>query len=75
MALVPGYKYDIFISYAHRDNQPLLFGQKGWKEENRVPGAVATWLILPPLQTASSLLLAVLYRLQVMMTQTMTLTG
>ena len=30
MALVHGYTYDIFISYAHRDNKPLFGGHQGW---------------------------------------------
>ncbi|MBN2524844.1 MAG: toll/interleukin-1 receptor domain-containing protein [Deltaproteobacteria bacterium] len=27
------YKYDVFISYAHLDNQPLVPGEKGWVSE------------------------------------------
>src|SRR2546422_11652965 len=30
MSFVPGFDHDIFISYAHRDNQSLTDGQKGW---------------------------------------------
>jgi TIR domain len=33
MALVPGYKFDILISYAHRDNKPLITGHNGWVVE------------------------------------------
>jgi TIR domain len=33
MALVPGYKFDILISYAHRDNKPLISGHNGWVVE------------------------------------------
>lgn len=29
MAYVPGYKHDVFLSYAHIDNEPLG-GEKGW---------------------------------------------
>jgi hypothetical protein len=32
MRLMPHYKDDIFISYAHIDNQPLAEGLKGWVE-------------------------------------------
>ncbi len=32
MALIPGFEYDIFISYAHVDNGTLSAGQKGWIE-------------------------------------------
>jgi hypothetical protein len=27
---VPGYKHDIFVSYAHIDNEPLFGAQEGW---------------------------------------------
>ena len=27
---LPNYSYDVFISYAHLDNQPLVSGEKGW---------------------------------------------
>ena len=30
MAYVAGYDYDVFISYAHVDNEPFLPGGKGW---------------------------------------------
>ena len=30
MGFVPGYANDIFISYAHIDNDPLIEGKKGW---------------------------------------------
>lgn len=30
MSFLPGFENDIFISYAHIDNQPLAEGQKGW---------------------------------------------
>jgi hypothetical protein len=30
MSLLPGYEHDVFISYAHIDNQPLTEGQRGW---------------------------------------------
>jgi hypothetical protein len=30
MGYVPGFKYDIFISYAHIDNDPLIKGAPGW---------------------------------------------
>lgn len=30
MKYLPDFENDIFISYAHRDNEPLLEGQKGW---------------------------------------------
>ncbi|MCP4396443.1 MAG: toll/interleukin-1 receptor domain-containing protein [bacterium] len=30
MTFVPGYKYDIFVSYAPVDNQPLPGAEKGW---------------------------------------------
>ena len=30
MAYVPGFKHDIFISYAHMDNDPLIKGVPGW---------------------------------------------
>ena len=30
MALLPGYWHDIFVSYAHNDNQPLVSGEEGW---------------------------------------------
>jgi hypothetical protein len=30
MSYVPGFKYDIFISYAHIDNDPLIQGVPGW---------------------------------------------
>ena len=32
MAYVPGYKNDIFVSYAHVDNIPLSGSSKGWVE-------------------------------------------
>ena len=32
MAYVPGYKNDIFVSYAHVDNLPLSGISKGWVE-------------------------------------------
>ena len=30
MSFLPNYEDDIFISYAHNDNQALLEGQRGW---------------------------------------------
>lgn len=30
MAYVPGYEHDIFISYAHRDDEPPAGAQQGW---------------------------------------------
>ena len=30
MALLTGYAHDIFVSYAHNDNQPLVPGTDGW---------------------------------------------
>jgi len=30
MALLTGYGHDIFVSYAHNDNQPLVSGEEGW---------------------------------------------
>jgi TIR domain len=30
MALLTGYRHDIFVSYAHNDNQPLVSGEQGW---------------------------------------------
>jgi hypothetical protein len=33
MALIPGYEYDIFISYAHVDNTTLPGQAKGWVEQ------------------------------------------
>jgi len=30
MGFVPGYANDIFISYAHIDNDPIIEGKKGW---------------------------------------------
>ena len=30
MSFLPDYENDIFISYAHNDNQPLITGQPGW---------------------------------------------
>lgn len=33
MAIIPGFEYDIFISYAHLDNVTLNGGQKGWIEQ------------------------------------------
>jgi len=30
MALLTGYRHDIFVSYAHNDNQPLVSGEEGW---------------------------------------------
>ena len=30
MALLTGYTHDIFVSYAHNDNQPLVSGEEGW---------------------------------------------
>ena len=32
MAAVPGYDYDMFVSYAHLDNQPPAAGIAGWVE-------------------------------------------
>ena len=30
MALLTGYTHDIFVSYAHNDNKPLVCGEEGW---------------------------------------------
>ena len=30
MAFVPGYNNDIFVSYAHVDNEPLPGVEEGW---------------------------------------------
>jgi hypothetical protein len=30
MAFVPGYEYDVFLSYAHIDNEPVIEGDPGW---------------------------------------------
>jgi hypothetical protein len=30
MSFVPGYKNDVFISYAHIDNDPFISGKQGW---------------------------------------------
>jgi hypothetical protein len=30
MGFVPGYENDVFISYAHADNEPLVSGKPGW---------------------------------------------
>jgi hypothetical protein len=30
MAFVPGYEHDIFVSYAHLDNEPITGGRSGW---------------------------------------------
>jgi hypothetical protein len=30
MAFVPGYAHDVFVSYAHLDNEPLIGADKGW---------------------------------------------
>jgi hypothetical protein len=30
MAFVPGYEYDVFVSYAHIDNEPVVEGNLGW---------------------------------------------
>src|SRR6185503_1085470 len=30
MAFVPGYEYDVFLSYAHIDNEPVVKGDPGW---------------------------------------------
>jgi|GEM_PF-3180534 len=33
MAYLPGYQYDIFISYAHVDNDPYVKGEEGWVDQ------------------------------------------
>jgi hypothetical protein len=33
MALVPGYEFDIFISYVHDDNEPEITGADGWVDQ------------------------------------------
>jgi hypothetical protein len=33
MNAMPSFEHDVFISYAHIDNQPLIEGQKGWIDE------------------------------------------
>jgi hypothetical protein len=30
MAYVPGCEHDVFVSYAHIDNEPITIGQRGW---------------------------------------------
>jgi TIR domain. len=30
MSYLPGFEYDIFISYSHKDNEPILEEQRGW---------------------------------------------
>src|SRR5271157_6092502 len=30
MAFLPGYKHDIFVSYAHNDNKPYVESDIGW---------------------------------------------
>ena len=30
MGFIPGYKHDVFISYAHIDNDPIIEGKHGW---------------------------------------------
>ena len=30
MPFVPGYRHDIFVSYAHVDDKPLLGAKEGW---------------------------------------------
>ena len=32
MSPIPNFEDDIFISYTHRDNEPLAEGQQGWIE-------------------------------------------
>jgi len=33
MALIPGYEYDIFISYVHADNESETYGEDGWIDQ------------------------------------------
>lgn len=33
MALIPGYEYDIFISYVHADNEPETHSEDGWIDQ------------------------------------------
>ena len=33
MAFVPQFKHDIFVSYAHADNQPRVAGESGWIDD------------------------------------------
>ncbi len=33
MALIPGYEYDIFISYVHADNESETFEEDGWIDQ------------------------------------------
>jgi hypothetical protein len=33
MAFTPGFEYDIFISYTHRDNYPVVSGKPGWVDQ------------------------------------------
>jgi hypothetical protein len=48
MGYLPGFDHDIFISYAHVDNDPLTEGQKGWIDsfhktlETRLTGLLGT---------------------------------
>lgn len=42
MAQASGFEYDIFISYAHDDNCPIVTGQPGWVDEFH--GALNRWL-------------------------------
>lgn len=30
MAYLPGYENDVFISYSHTDNDPVIKGEQGW---------------------------------------------
>jgi TIR domain len=30
MVFVPGYSHDVFVSYAHVDDEPLIGAQRGW---------------------------------------------
>jgi transcription initiation factor IIE alpha subunit len=33
MALIPGFEFDIFISYVHDDNEPEITGEDGWVDQ------------------------------------------
>jgi hypothetical protein len=43
MAFTPGFEYDIFISYTHRDNVPVVSGRPGWVDNFHE--SLENWLI------------------------------
>ncbi|MBW3660538.1 MAG: TIR domain-containing protein [Gemmatimonadetes bacterium] len=50
MSLIPGFDYDLFISYSHVDNQSLTEGQKGWIDafHQALERRLAQWLESDP---------------------------